>query len=270
MRHPTRILFFVFTLLLFSCQPSDMILDVVIKDGRIVDGTGNPWFAGDVGIRGERIIAVGKLRGFTAKRMIDAKGKIVAPGFIDMLGQSGRSLLIDNRAMSKISQGITTEITGEGASVAPVNDRILNEWKPFLEKYSYRVDWTDFQGYFRRLEENKTAINLASFVGATQVREYVIGYDDRDPTPDELEHMKQLIRTAMQQGALGVSSSLIYAPATYAKTQELMELAKAAAEYGGMYISHIRDEGDNGKQEEAVFEAADIAAAANSPAAKTL
>ncbi len=265
MRHPTRILFFVFTLLLFSCQPSDMILDVVIKDGRIVDGTGNPWFAGDVGIRGERIIAVGKLRGFTAKRMIDAKGKIVAPGFIDMLGQSGRSLLIDNRAMSKISQGITTEITGEGASVAPVNDRILNEWKPFLEKYSYRVDWTDFQGYFRRLEENKTAINLASFVGATQVREYVIGYDDRDPTPDELEHMKQLIRTAMQQGALGVSSSLIYAPATYAKTQELMELAKAAAEYGGMYISHIRDEGDNGKQEEAVFEAADIAAAANSP-----
>lgn len=265
MKHQMRILCAIFAVTLFSCQPVDVILDVVITGGKIVDGTGNPWFAGDIGIQGERIVAVGKLKGMTAKRTIDASGKIVAPGFIDMLGQSGRSLLVDNRAMSKISQGITTEITGEGASVAPVNDNILREWKPFLDKHNIKIDWSDFEGYFRRLEENKSAMNLASFVGATQVRAYVIGYDNREPTTQELEYMKELIRTAMRQGALGVSTSLIYAPAIYAQTPELMELAKAAAEFGGMYISHIRDEGDVGKQTEAVFEAADIAQAANCP-----
>ncbi|MBI4429195.1 MAG: D-aminoacylase [Ignavibacteriales bacterium] len=265
MRRATHALDVLLALLLFSCQRGDVILDVVITGGKIVDGTGNPWFFGDVGIQGEKIVAMGKLKGMTAKRTIDATGKIIAPGFIDMLGQSGRGLLIDNRAMSKISQGITTEVTGEGGSVAPVNDGILNEWKPFLDKYNIKVDWNDFEGYFKRLEENKTAINLGSFVGATQVRAYVVGYDDRDPTPEELEQMRQLVRTAMRQGALGVSSSLIYAPAIYAKTQELMELAKAAAELGGMYISHIRDEGDRGKQAEALFEAADIARTANCP-----
>ncbi|HLF20298.1 MAG TPA: D-aminoacylase, partial [Bacteroidota bacterium] len=264
MRHRIQV-FAALTLALFSCQPSDVIFDVLITGGRIVDGTGNPWFVGDVGIHGDKIIAVGKLKGRTAKRTIEADGKIIAPGFIDMLGQSGRSLLIDNRAMSKISQGITTEVTGEGASVAPVNDNILKEWKPFLDKYNMVVDWNDFEGYFKRLEEHKTAINLASFVGATQVRAYVLGYDDRDPTAQELDQMKELVRAAMQQGAWGVSTSLIYAPATYAKTNELMELAKAASEEGGMYISHIRDEGDKGKQAEAIFEAADIARAANCP-----
>jgi dihydroorotase/N-acyl-D-amino-acid deacylase len=242
-----------------------VIYDVLIVDGRIVDGTGNPWFIGDVGIQGDRIVAIGKLKGTTAKRTVDATGKIVAPGFIDMLGQSGRSLLIDNRAMSKISQGITTEIIGEGTSVAPVNENILKEWKPFLDKYKLNVDWKDFEGYFHRLEEHKAAINLASLVGATQVRAFVIGYDDRDPTPQELEQMRELVRTAMMQGAFGVGSSLIYAPATYAKTAELIELAKAAAEFGGIYVTHIRDEGDKGKEVEAIYEAADIGRGANCP-----
>ncbi|MEK6566889.1 MAG: amidohydrolase family protein, partial [Bacteroidota bacterium] len=205
------------------------------------------------------------LKGRTAKRVIDASGKIVAPGFIDMLGQSGRSLLIDNRAMSKISQGITTEITGEGASVAPVNENILKEWRPYLEKYKLNVDWQDFEGFFRKLEEHKTAINLASMVGATQVRAYVVGYEDRSPTPQEMDQMKELVKVAMRQGVWGVGSSLIYAPATYAKTEELIELAKAAAEFGGIYVSHIRDEGDKGKQVEAIFEASDIARAAQCP-----
>jgi len=258
---------FLLSLSLFalSCQPSDVIFDVLIINAKVVDGTGNPWFYGDVGIEGERIAAIGKLKGRTAKRVIDASGKIVVPGFIDMLGQSGLSLLIDNRAMSKISQGITTEITGEGASVAPVNENILKEWRPYREKYKLNVDWQDFEGYFRKLEEHKTAINLASMVGATQVRAYVVGYGDRSPTPQELEQMKELVKVAMRQGAWGVGSSLIYAPATYAKTEELIELAKAAAEFGGIYVSHIRDEGDKGKQVEAIFEVSDIASAAQCP-----
>jgi len=258
---------FLFSLSLFvlSCQPSDVIFDVLILNAKIVDGTGNPWFYGDVGIDGERIAAIGKLKGRPAKRVIEASGKIVVPGFIDMLGQSGRSLLIDNRAMSKISQGITTEITGEGASVAPVNENILKEWRPYLEKYKLSADWHDFEGYFKRLEEHKTAINLASMVGATQVRAYVVGYEDRAPTAEELDRMKELVRVAMRQGAWGVGSSLIYSPATYAKTEELIELAKAAAEFGGIYVSHIRDEGDKGKQVEAIFEVSDIARVAQCP-----
>jgi dihydroorotase/N-acyl-D-amino-acid deacylase len=258
---------FLFSLSLFvlSCQPSDVIFDVLIINAKVVDGTGNPWFYGDVGIEGERIAAIGKLKGRTAKRVIDASGKIVVPGFIDMLGQSGLSLLIDNRAMSKISQGITTEITGEGASVAPVNENILKEWKSYREKYKLNVDWQNFEGYFKRLEEHKTAINLASMVGATQVRAYVVGYEDRVPTAQEMDQMKELVKVAMRQGAWGVGSSLIYAPATYAKTEELIELAKAAAEFGGIYVSHIRDEGDKGKQVEAIFEVSDIARAAQCP-----
>lgn len=251
-------------LLALSCQPSaEGPFDVLILNGKIVDGTGNPWFQADLGISGDRIVAIGKLAGKKAKRTIDATGKIVAPGFIDMLGQSGRALLIDNRAMSKISQGITTEITGEGSSVAPVNEKILQEWKPSLDKYGLKVDWKDFQGYFKRLEAHKTAMNIASMVGATQVRAYVIGYDDRPPTPPELDQMKQLVRQAMQQGALGLSTSLIYAPATYAKTPELVELSNVAAEYGGLYFSHIRDEGK--REAEAIYEAADIGRAAKIP-----
>jgi N-acyl-D-amino-acid deacylase len=246
-----------------SCQPPGEWYDVLILNGRVVDGTGNPWFRGDVGIRGDKIVAVGLLRGASARRIINAEGKIVSPGFIDMLGQSELTLLVDHRAMSKISQGITTEVTGEGESAAPINERTLVELKPFIDKYGVNVDWVDFDGYFRRLEQHKTAVNLATFVGATQVREYVIGFDNREPKPEELEQMKELVRTAMQQGALGLSTSLVYAPAVYARTEELIELAKVAAEYGGIYASHIRDEGD--RQVQAILEAGDIGREAKIP-----
>jgi dihydroorotase/N-acyl-D-amino-acid deacylase len=250
-------------LLGISCQPVSDSFDILIVNGRVVDGTGNPWFRADVGIRGERVVAVGKLSGSHATKTINADGKIVCPGFIDMLGQSELTLFVDNRAMSKISQGITTEITGEGESAAPLNDRLLKELKPFMDKYKMNVDWKDFDGFFRRLEANKAAINLGSFVGATQVREFVIGFDNRDPNAQELDQMKELVRTAMKQGALGLSTSLVYAPAVYAKTAELIELAKAAAEYQGIYASHIRDEGN--KEIQAILEASDIGRAANIP-----
>ncbi len=180
-----------------------------------------------------------------------------------MLGQSEHTILVDNRAMSKISQGITTEINGEGESAAPLNQNILRELKPSLEKYHLTADWTDFNGYFARLEANKMAINMASYVGAAQVREYVIGFENREPTSTELDQMTQLVREAMQQGAMGVSTALEYTPAMYAKTPELIELAKAAAEYGGIYVTHIRNEQE--KIVEAVLEAADIGRAAKIP-----
>jgi dihydroorotase/N-acyl-D-amino-acid deacylase len=258
-----RTLFIALVLIGLACQPAGDSYDILILNGRIIDGTGNPWFKGDVGIRGEKIVAVGMLRGATARRTIDAQEKVVCPGFIDMLGQSELMLFVDNRAMSKISQGITTEVTGEGESAAPINERTLAELKPFMDKYGVTVDWKDFDGYFRRLEQHKMAVNLASFVGATQVREYVIGFENREPTPQELDQMKELVRQAMLQGALGLSTSLVYAPAVYAKTSELIELAKVAAAYGGIYASHIRDEGD--KEIQAILEAGDIGRAANIP-----
>jgi N-acyl-D-amino-acid deacylase len=248
----------------FSCQTSsEGPYDIIIQNSKIVDGTGNPWYQGDIGIYRDKVVAIGKLDPRLAKRLIDARGKIVAPGFIDMLGQSEHTILVDNRAMSKISQGITTEINGEGESAAPVNDKISKELKPFLDKYNLSADWTDFNGYFSRVEKNKTAINMASYVGAAQVREYVIGFENREPTSAEMDQMRQLVRVAMQQGALGVSSALEYTPAMYAKTPELIELAKAAAEFGGIYVTHIRNEQE--KIVEAVLEAADIGRAAKIP-----
>ena len=260
--------FSIFTALLTvlsSCAPPTPDYDVLILNGRIVDGTGNSWYKADIGIRGDRIESIGRLTGHTGELTIDATGKVVSPGFIDMLGWSGMNLLVDGRAPSKVSQGITTEVIGEGVSMAPVNERIMEERKAFHTRHGLTDTWTDFDGYFQLLESRGTSINVASFVGATQVRICVIGYDDRAPSDQELEAMKELVRTAMKQGALGVSTSLIYAPATYSTTYELIELTKVAAEYGGMYISHIRDEGDEGKQVEAIYEAADIAKAAGCP-----
>ena len=217
--------------------------DIVIKNGHIIDGTGNPWFAGDVGIRGDRIAAIGDLKGADAKRVIDASGKIVSPGFIDMLGQSELSLLIDNRSLSKLSQGITSEITGEGGSVAPQNERTIEAQKPFLEHFHLTVDWTTLDGYFKRLEKQGTPINIGTYVGAAQVRQAIMGDDDRDPTPAELEQMKLLVAQAMQDGAMGLSTALIYPPGHYAKTEELIELARVASRYGGLYATHMRSEG---------------------------
>jgi dihydroorotase/N-acyl-D-amino-acid deacylase len=217
--------------------------DVVITNGKIYDGSGNPWYLADIGIRGDRIAAIGKLSNAQAKKFIDAAGLVVAPGFIDMLGQSEGSLLIDNRAVSKLSQGITSEITGEGGSIAPQNDITLKALAPFLEPFHLKVDWTDLSGYFRRLEKQGTPINLGTYVGLAQVREAVLGDDNRAPSPAELDRMKALVAQAMQQGAMGVSTALIYPPGHYAKTEELIELARVAGQYGGIYASHMRSEG---------------------------
>jgi N-acyl-D-amino-acid deacylase len=225
-----------------QAAPSDRF-DVIIKNGHILDGSGGPWYAASIGIRGDRIAAIGKLDDAQAAKVIDANGRIVSPGFIDMLGQSEVALLIDNRSLSKLSQGITTEITGEGGSIAPQNEKTLAPMKPFLEQYKLVIDWTTLDGYFRRLEKDRTPLNLGTYVGAAQIREAVIGDDDRVPTAAELETMKGLVAQAMKDGALGVSTALIYPPGHYAKTEELIELAKVAGQYGGIYASHMRSEG---------------------------
>jgi N-acyl-D-amino-acid deacylase len=217
--------------------------DILIKNGKILDGMGNPWYFADLGIRGDRIVAIGKLSNATAKKTIDAAGKILAPGFIDTLGQSEMALLIDNRALSKLSQGITTEITGEGGSIAPQNEKTISPMKPVLDHYKLKVDWTTLDGYFRRLEKQGTPLNIGTYVGAAQVREAVIGDDDRAPTAAELDQMKALVEQAMKDGAFGISTALIYPPGHYAKTEELIELAKVAARYGGLYATHMRSEG---------------------------
>src|SRR2546422_4719088 len=223
----------------FSSAPA---YDLIVKNGRVVDGSGRHGFKADVAIKGNRIARIGNLSGAKAKREIDARGQIVAPGFIDMLGQSEMFVLIDPRAMSKVMMGVTTEITGEGESIAPLNDRILKEQEDFNRRFNLKVDWRTLAEYFSRLEKQGAGVNLGTFVGATQVREYVIGYDDRPPTTAELEQMKKLVADAMKDGALGVSTSLQYVPARFARTDEIVELAKVAHPYGGIYITHQRSE----------------------------
>ncbi len=218
--------------------------DLVLANGRVVDGSGAPWFRGDVGIRGDRIAALGDLSRSSTARRIDVVDRMVAPGFIDLLGQSERHVLIDNRVESKIRQGVTTEITGEGSSIAPLNELTLKRWKPFLEHFHLKVNWTDLAGYFKRFESTRSTINLGTFVGAAQVRSIVLGLDDVQPSSAQLGQMEKITETAMKQGARGVSTALIYPPGSYAKTPELIALAKVAARYGGVYASHIRDEAD--------------------------
>src|SRR5438270_1793342 len=219
--------------------------DIVIHGGRIIDGTGNPWYVGDVAIRDGRIVAIGKIPSGIAKRVIEANGMVVAPGFIDMLGQSETALLIDNRSVSKLAQGITSEITGEGGSIAPQNALTIAAAQPSLDPYHLKIDWTTLDEYWQRLAKKGTPINIGTYVGAAQVREAVLGDVNRAPTQEEMEKMKALVEQAMQQGALGVSTALIYPPGHYAKTEELIELAKVAARYGGIYASHMRSEGQN-------------------------
>jgi N-acyl-D-amino-acid deacylase len=218
--------------------------DVLIRNGRIVDGTGAPWFRGDVAILGDRIAAVGPLPTATAATIVDASGSIVAPGFIDLLGQSELNVLVDGRAASKIMQGVTTEITGEGSSIAPVNDRLVQEAAPLARHFGVAQDWRTLGEYFRRLEErSRTAINIGTFVGAGGIRNYVIGKDERAATAAELDEMRRLVAQAMEQGALGLSTSLQYVPDRFASTGEIVELARVAARYGGVYFTHQRSEG---------------------------
>lgn len=239
--------------------------DLVIINGRIVDGTGAPWFVGDVGITGGRIAAIGKLDAASARERIDATGLVVAPGFIDMLGQSEFNVLVDPRAASKIMQGVTTEVTGEGGSIAPVNDRMMKGREASYRQFGVEQDFRTLAEYFHRLEtRSRPAINVATFVGAGGVRDYVIGRDDRPATAAELEAMKKLVAEAMEDGALGLSSSLQYVPDRFASTDELVELAKVAARYGGIYISHQRSE--SGRIFESLDEVFGIAERAQIPA----
>ncbi len=228
--------------------------DVVIRHGHIIDGTGSPWYSGDVGIRDGRIAAIGELSGVAAKRTIDAQGKVVAPGFIDMLGQSELTMLVDPRVPSKIFQGITTEITGEGNSAGPIDDAMIAADREGYEHYHLTPDWRTLGEYFARLEKQGMGINLASYVGATSVRRMVLGDADVQPTPEQLSQMKALVADAMKDGAVGLSTALQYAPAPYAKTDELIALASVAGQYGGIYATHMRSEGD------AVLESIDEAA----------
>jgi N-acyl-D-amino-acid deacylase len=238
---------FVATLVVAGCvvAQSQAGFEVVIINGHIIDGTGSPWYSGDVGIRDGKIAAIGNLSAAARKQTIDAAGKVVAPGFIDMLGQSELTILIDPRLPSKIYQGITTEITGEGGSIAPLSDAIIQADHAGYEHYKITPDWRTFRQYFARLEKQGMGINLASYVGATQVRRMVLGDDDRQPTPEQLEQMKGLVRDAMKDGAVGVSTALEYAPAPYAKTEELIALAAEGGKFGGIYATHMRDESNS-------------------------
>jgi len=237
--------------------------DTVIVNGHIIDGTGSPWYSGDVGIRAGRIAAIGHLQQASRRRTIDAGGMIVAPGFIDMLGQSELTILVDPRLPSKIYQGITTEITGEGDSVAPLNAAMIAANRTNYEHLKVAPDWTTLRQYFARLERQGLGINFASYVGATSVRRMVLGDGDVQPTTAQILAMQALVRQAMQDGAVGLSSALQYAPAPYARTQELIELASEAAKYGGIYATHMRSEGD--AETAAIDEALQIGRAAHIP-----
>ena len=223
----------------------DAAYDLIIRNGHVIDGTGNPWYKADIGIQGDRIAAIGDLHDAQARQEIDANGRVVSPGFIDMLGHSEMNLLLDNRALSKVSQGITTEITGERVTVAPQDDKTIAAIRPFLAEYKFNLDWTTLEGYFQRLQKQGTTLNLGTYVGSQQVREAVIGDDDRTPTPAELQRMCDLVAESMKEGALGLSSALIYPPNSYSSTDELIALAKVAARYGGIYATHIRSESNN-------------------------
>ncbi len=251
---------FIFT----SCKFHREEYDKIIRNGMIYDGNGGEPFKADIGIRGDTIAFIGDLSGVSAQISVDAKGMAVAPGFINMLSWANESLIEDGRSQSDLRQGVTLEVMGEGGSMGPLNARMKEQMQKGQTDIKYNVSWNTLGGYLNFLEKKGISCNVASFVGATTIREYVIGEDDRDPTAAELDSMKALVDQAMQEGALGVGSSLIYPPAFFAKTSELIALSKEASKYGGMYISHIRNEGN--KLFEAVRELITIAKEANCPA----
>jgi N-acyl-D-amino-acid deacylase len=223
---------------------ADAPLDVIIKGGTVYDGTGGEGHVADVAIRGDRIVGVGDFASAVAKKTIDARGLAVAPGFINMLSWSTESLIQDGRSQSEIRQGVTTEIMGEGESMGPLNDRMKARLVREQTDIKFEIKWNTLAEYLHYLEQRGISCNVASFLGATTVREYVIGLEDKQPTPEQLDQMRELVRKEMEAGALGIGTSLIYPPAFYAKTEELIELCKVAAKYQGKYISHMRSEGN--------------------------
>jgi N-acyl-D-aspartate/D-glutamate deacylase len=238
--------------------------DLVVRGGTVYDGSGKPGRRADVGIRGDRIAAVGDLSAARAKRVIDATGMAVAPGFVNMLSWATDSLVVDGRGMSDLVQGVTLEVMGEGLSMGPLNDAMKKEAADEQGDIKYPITWTTLGEYLEMLEHKGISTNVASFVGATTVRIHEVGYADREPTQEELARMVELVHQAMREGALGVGSSLIYPPAFYAKTPELVVLCRAAGEHGGMYISHMRSEGN--RLLEAIDELVTIAREAKVPA----
>jgi N-acyl-D-amino-acid deacylase len=247
MRRRTALAFLILFafILVYSAAVSAQSFDLVLTNGHIIDGTGSPWYSGDLGIRDGKIAAIGNLTNTPRKRTIDAQGQVVAPGFIDMLGQSEMTILVDPRLPSKIYQGITTEVTGEGGSAAPLNDAIIHADQATYHHLKITPDWRTLRQYFARLEKQGMGINLASYVGATQVRRMVLGDEDKAPTAAQLDEMKSLVRDGMHDGAVGVSTSLEYAPAPYAKTDELIALAAEASKFSGIYATHMRNESDS-------------------------
>jgi N-acyl-D-amino-acid deacylase len=245
---------------LAACATSPQY-DLVIRGGTIYDGSGSPGYVGDVAINGDAIAAVGDVGSAKGRTEIDATGLAVSPGFINMMCWANESLIEDGRSQSDIRQGVTLEVLGEGSSMGPLNETMKEEMVRRQGDIKYDIAWTTLDEYLRYLEGRGVSPNVASFIGAETPREYVIGHEDRAPTAEELEQMRGIVRTAMEDGALGVASALIYPPGSFAKTDELIALAKVAAEYDGIYISHIRDEG--ARLLEAIGELIEIARAAD-------
>jgi N-acyl-D-amino-acid deacylase len=228
-----------------SPSNSAQVFDVIIKGGTVYDGSGAEGRVADVAIRGDRIAGVGNFENSQAKRVIDAHGLAVAPGFINMLSWSTESLIVDGRSQSEIRQGVTTEVMGEGESMGPVNDRVRDYMLKQQTDIKYDITWKTLAEYLQYLEKRGVSCNVASFIGATTIRENVIGFENKEPTPEQLDQMRELVRREMEAGALGIGTALIYPPAFYAKTEELIELCKVAAKYKGKYISHMRSEGNH-------------------------
>ncbi len=255
------IAFFLLCLFIISCGAENDEYDTIIRNGMIYDGNGGEAYKGDIGIKNDTLAFIGDLSKASAKNEVDAKGNAVAPGFINMLSWATESLIQDGRSQSDIRQGVTLEVMGEGWSMGPLNETLKKQQQESQGDIKYKIEWNTLGEYLHFLEKKGISCNVASFIGATTVRMNVIGEDNRDPTPAEMDSMKLLVKQAMEEGAMGVGTSLIYPPAFFAKTNELVELCKEASKYGGSYISHMRSEGN--KLHEAVEELITIAREAN-------